>query len=74
MANNEHKSWQSELSNLLTRAAKLGVDHGIDMEPFVRDAVSAYIEASPGMREALEEERLKETLAEMRKRGRIARA
>ena len=74
MASNENKSWQSEVSELLARAAELCVEHDVDMDPFVRGAYSAYLEARPGLREHLEEQQLKATLEEMRKGGRMARA
>jgi len=68
------KAWQHEVSELLARAARLCVDHDVDMDPFVRGAYSAYLEARPGMREWLEEQQLKAALDEMRRGGRIANA
>lgn len=75
MANQrENKHWQVEVSELLARAAELCVEHEIDVDPFVRGAYSAYLEARPGMREELAEMQLKAQLEEMRKLGRIATA
>ena len=74
MANEPTKSWQSEVSELLARAAQLCVEHDVEMDPFVRGAYSAYLEARPGMREYLEEQQLKATLDAMRTQGRIAEA
>ncbi|HEY5950505.1 MAG TPA: hypothetical protein VIV40_33670 [Kofleriaceae bacterium] len=68
------KSWQNQVSELLARAARLCVDNNVDMDPFIRGAYSAYLEARPGMREYLEELQLKETLQAMREGGKIATA
>ena len=72
--NNENKTWQNEVSELLARAAKLCADNGAEMDSFVSGAASAYLEARPGMREYLEEMELRATLEKMRERGRIATA
>jgi hypothetical protein len=74
VANEPTKSWQSEVSELLARAAQLCVEHDVEMDPFVRGAYSAYVEARPGMREYLEEQQLKVALEQMRTAGRIASA
>ncbi|NVB81999.1 MAG: hypothetical protein HOV81_26695 [Kofleriaceae bacterium] len=74
VANQSEKSWQNEVSELLTRAAELCVEHEIDVDPFVRGAYSAYLEAKPGMRERLEELQLIAQLDEMRRLGKIASA
>jgi hypothetical protein len=71
---NATKTWQTEVSELLARAAKLSADNGGEMDPFVTGAADAYLEARPGMREYLEEMQLRETLQKMRERGRIATA
>jgi hypothetical protein len=70
----ENKSWQNEVSELLTRAAQLCADNGVEMDPFMRGAASAYFAARPEMREYIEEEQLKATLQSMRENGRIASA
>jgi hypothetical protein len=74
VANEPTKSWHSEVSELLARAAQLCVDNDVEMDPFVRGAYAAYLEARPGMREYLEEQQLKAALEEMRTAGRIASA
>lgn len=74
VANEDKKSWQSDVSELLARAAALCVEHDVDMDAFVRGAVSSYLEARPGMREHLEEMQLRATLQAMRENGRIASA
>lgn len=74
MANQPNQAWQTEVSELLARAAQLSADHGVDVDPFVRGAYSAYLDARPGMREWLEEMQLRETLDEMRRGGRMPSA
>ena len=75
MANQtENKAWMVEVSELLSRAAELCVEHEVEVDPFVRGAYSAYLDARPGMKEHLEELHLKQQLEEMRKHGRIALA
>jgi hypothetical protein len=74
VANQPNPSWQTEVSELLARAARLSAEHGVDVDPFVRGAYSAYLDARPGMREWLEEKQLRETLDEMRKVGRMPTA
>jgi hypothetical protein len=70
----DQKTWQHEVSELLSRAAEICVENNIDADPFVRGAYAAYLEARPGMREYLEELQLRQTLEEMRRVGRIATA
>jgi hypothetical protein len=74
LANEPTNNWQGEVSELLARAAQLCIEHGIDVDPFVRGAYSAYVDARPGMREYLEELQLRATLEQMRDAGRIAEA
>ena len=74
MANEPTKSWQSEVGELLARAAQLCVENNVDVDSFVRGAYSAYVETRPGMREYLEEMQLRQTLEQMRNEGRIASA
>jgi len=74
VASQTEKTWDVELSELLTRAAELSVEHGIDVDPFVRGAYSAYLDARPGLKEHLEEMQLRAQLDELRKDGRIALA
>ena len=75
MANQlDETTWQREVSELLARAAKLCVEHEVEMDPFVRGAYSAYLDASPGLKERLAELELRAQLEEMRQAGRIASA
>ena len=66
--------WQAEVSNLLAAAAALCVEHGVDVDNFMRGAWSSYVEARPGMRDYLEEVQLREQLEEIRKAGRMGEA
>jgi hypothetical protein len=68
------KPWHEQLSELLARAAELCVEHDVDVDPFVRGAYAAYLDASPGMREELADRELQRQLAEMRKQGRLPTA
>lgn len=63
--------WYAEVSELLSRAAELCVQHGLDVDSFMKAAWSAYVESRPGMREHLEEMQLREQLDELRKLGRL---
>lgn len=74
MGNRTAKTWQAQVSDLLSRAAELCVEHEVEMDPFVRGACSAYLEARPGMREELADRELAEKLDELRRAGRIATA
>jgi hypothetical protein len=66
--------WFVEVSQLLSRAAELCVEHGLDVDNFMRGAWSAYVESRPGMREQLEEMQLRDQLDELRKLGRMGEA
>ena len=66
--------WQIEVSRLLTRAAAICVEQGVDVEAFMKGAWSAYVESRPGMRDYLEEMQLRDQLEEIRKLGRIGQA
>lgn len=68
------KAWHSEVGDLLAQAAILCVEHGLDVDTFMKGAWSAYVEARPGLREHLEELQLREQLDEMRKIGRVGEA
>ena len=68
------KDWQQELSDVLTRAAALSVEHQVDAETFMRGAWQAYLESKPGMREDLEEAALRGQLQALRAAGRMAKA
>ena len=66
--------WQAEIARLLTQAAALCVQEGVDVDSFMKGAWSAYVEARPGMRDYLEELQLRDQLEEIRKLGRMAEA
>jgi hypothetical protein len=68
------RPWQAEVGTLLTQAAALCVEHGVDVDNFMKGAWSAYVESRPGMREQLEELELRDQLEEIRKIGRMAEA
>ena len=68
------RQWQAEVGRLLAQAAALCVQQGIDVETFMKNAWSAYVEARPGMREHLEEMQLRDQLDEIRKAGRMGEA
>ena len=55
MQHNNEKPWHAEVGDLLAEAAELCVEHGLDVESFMKGAWSAYVESRPGMKEYLEE-------------------
>ncbi len=68
------KPWQVKVHELLTRAAKLSAKHGVEIDPFMRGAWSAYVDVRPGLRAYLEDMQLKAQLEQMRESGRIGTA
>jgi hypothetical protein len=66
--------WHAEVSQLLSQAAALCVEHGVDVDGYMSGAWAAYVEARPGMRDHLEEMRLRDQLDELRKAGRLGSA
>jgi hypothetical protein len=66
--------WHAEVGDLLAQAAILCVEHGLDVEAFMKGAWSAYVEARPGLRDYIEEMQLRNQLEEIRKLGRMAEA
>ncbi len=62
------------IGDLLSQAASLCVEHGLDVDSFMRGAWSAYVEARPGLRDYLEEMQLRTQLDEIRKLGRMGEA
>lgn len=64
----------NQLRELLAKAATLCVENGGDLDVWMRSAWTAYMDARPGYREYLEEQRLIGELDELRKIGRIATA
>ncbi len=74
MLDHKEKVWQSAVGDLLTQAANLCVEHGLDVDTFLTGAWSAYVEARPGLREYLEELQIRNQLEELRKQGRLGAA
>jgi hypothetical protein len=70
----ETPAWHAEVGRFLSHAADLCVQHGVDLDSFMRGAWSAYVEARPGMRDYLEEMQLRGQLEEMRKHGHMGQA
>ena len=66
--------WHAEVGRFLTQAAELCVEHGVDLDGFMRSAWSAYVESRPGMRDYLEEMQLRDQLDEIRKLGHMGQA
>ena len=69
----DEPAW-SEVLQLLQRAAELAAARGVDSEPFMAAAWAAYLDARPGLREALEHGQLVAQLAGLRERGLLAQA
>jgi hypothetical protein len=67
-------TWIRELHKLLSRAAALAVENDVDNEAFLRGAFAAYLDAQPGLREALEDQHIVAELAALREAGRVAQA
>ena len=61
--------WHEQVGDMLTHAASLCADHGVELEQFMKGAWSAYLEAKPGMREELEDMQLRAQLDSLRTRG-----
>jgi hypothetical protein len=68
------RPWHAEVSQLLSQAAALCVEHGVDLDAYMSGAWAAYVEARPGMRDHLEEMQLREQLDELRTLGRLGSA
>lgn len=67
-------NWQTELEQLLERAADVGAKHDVDVDSFMRAAWAAYLESRPGMREQIEELQMREQLEAIRRSGRMGQA
>jgi hypothetical protein len=67
-------AWYAEVGQMLSQAAALCIEHGIDLDAYMSGAWAAYVEARPGMRDQLEEAQLRAQLEELRKLGRLASA
>jgi hypothetical protein len=68
------RTWHAEVNRLLSQAATLCVEHGVEVEAYMSGAWAAYVEARPGMRDHLEEMQLRDQLDELRKLGRMGSA
>ena len=68
------RPWHFEVSQLLTQAATLCIEHGLEIDAYLSGAWAAYVDARPGMRSQLEELQLRDQLEELRRLGRIAKA
>ena len=64
----------NDFLELLSRAAKLAADQGLDNEAFMSAAWNAVLDAHPGMREALADKELRKQLRTWRKQGLIGQA
>ncbi len=67
-------TWSSLVEELLTRAASLCAENGVDLDDWMKTTWSAYVEARPGLRAHLEEMHLLGQLDELRKGGRMGEA
>ena len=63
-----------KIERLLTRAAELAAEQGIDTEVFMNSAWEACLESRPGLREKLVDKELKAQLRKLRKKGLIGQA
>lgn len=66
--------WLQELADALDRAAQLAAANGVEGDMFKRAAWEAYLNARPGLRQALEDKQLKAQLRKLRKRGLVGQA
>ncbi|HEU4731034.1 MAG TPA: hypothetical protein VFT22_24235 [Kofleriaceae bacterium] len=66
--------WHAVVSQLLSQAATLCIEHGVDVDAYMSGAWAAYVEARPGLRDQLEEMQLRDQLEELRRLGRLASA
>lgn len=69
----ETTEWR-EVVQLLRQAAQLAAERGAESEPFMEAAWEAYLEARPGLREAIEDKELRSRLKKLRKRGLVGSA
>jgi hypothetical protein len=66
--------WHAAVDQLLSEAAALCAQHGVDLDVFMSGAWSAYMAARPGLRAQLEEAQIREQIDELRRRGRVGTA
>ena len=67
-------AWQSDVGELLTRAAVICAQHDLDIDAFMRGAWHAYVESRPGFKQYLEDLQLRTQLDEIRKAGQMGKA
>lgn len=63
-----------ELTELLARAGTLAASMGVNLDSWMKQAWSAYVDAQPGLREHIEEMQLVAQLNALRESGRIAQS
>jgi hypothetical protein len=63
-----------EILGLLAQAAEIAAKSGLPIEAFTAGAWQAYVNASPGLAEHLEEMQFDAAVEELRKSGRLAKA
>lgn len=63
-----------ELSELLARAGALAASLGVNMDNWMKEAWSAYVDAQPGLREHIEDMQLIAQLNSLRESGKIAQS
>jgi hypothetical protein len=62
------------LARALATAAGIAIEAGMDLESWMRDAWTAYVESRPGYRQHLEDLELKNRLDRLRAAGGIGQA
>lgn len=73
-AASDNRSPSRELTALLKSAAALAAALGVDLDPWMREAWSAYVDARPGLREHIEDMQLIAQITALRQSGRIGQA
>ncbi len=63
-----------ELSALLARAGKLAASMGVNLDTWMKEAWSAYVDAQPGLREHIEDMQLLAQLSALRESGKMAQS
>jgi hypothetical protein len=64
----------ARLRAALDEAAEAAVAAGVDLEPWMQAAWTAYVEHRPGLRQHLEDVQLAHQLDELRQRGQVPKA
>lgn len=67
-------SWSSEVDTLLTKAAALCVDYGVDPDAFMHACWTACLAARPGLREQIADMQLTAQVENLRGRGMVGEA